>query len=332
MVFEKAVFQLTNPKFIIMTIKFKLFWKKFSTLEYNARYSRLAGEIECYKPLLERRVTEYNLNGAPWAKQAEVLIKKSEEFLQAFKIDEAWKAFHTAKRLEVFGMDDKERIDIANELRMETAKLNEWRKEAVLELIGQKKFDMIEAPSKQALFRAIELKDEHYNNQYYKNRLSQTLFRLLFSLLFFAILGIVVFFVYTVSCHGTDFTGKLSIWEFIVGILLFGFLGAITSAILFTRYLSRYSRITEIGSSRVITLSKIFVGAAFSVFIFLLLKSSIAESVKIFSFSITSPIDYFAVAFVSGFSERFAQKAIETIVGKEKDEEKDNKVTETHES
>lgn len=315
-----------------MKIKLKLFWKRILTFEYHPRYSRLAGDIECYKPQLERRVSEKKLQDAPWAKQAERLIQISESFLKEFKIDEAWKAFHTAKRLEVFGMDDKERIDLANELRMETAKLNEWRREAVLELIGQKKFDMLEAPSPQALTRAIELKDEHYNNQYYKNRLSQTLFRLLFFLLALSIIGIGFYLFFAMKCYGQEFYTTLGLWEYVLGVLLFGLLGATTSAILFTRYLSKFSRVTEIGSSRVITLSKIFVGAAFSVFIFLLLRSSITDSIQIFSFTINSPIDYFAIAFVSGFSERFAQKAIETIVGKEKEEEKDKKATETHES
>jgi hypothetical protein len=115
-------------------------------------------------------------------------------------------------------------------------------------------------------------------------------------------------------------------------VLLFGLLGATTNAILFTRYLSKFPRVTEIGSSRIIILSKTFVGVAFSVFIYLILRSSITESIQIFSVTISSPIDYFTIAFVSGFSERFAQNAIETIVGKEKEEEKDKKVTETHES
>lgn len=315
-----------------MTIKFKLIWKKLFTLEYNARYSRLAGDIECFKPQLERRVAEKNMHDAPWVKQANKLIEISEKFLHEFKIDEAWKAFHTAKRMEIFGMDDKERINLANELRMETAKLNEWRKEAVLELIGYQKFDMLDAPSHQALVRAVELKDEHYNNQYYKNRLSQTLFRLLFTWLSFGIVGIGVYFFYTVRCYGIDFDDPSNIWLYLLGVLLFGLLGATTSAILFTRYLSSSSRITEIGSSRIITLSKIFVGAAFSVFIFLILRSSVAENIKIFSFTIEDPLDYFGVAFVSGFSERLAQKAIETIVGKEKEEENDKKATETHQS
>ncbi len=67
-------------------------------------------------------------------------------------------------------------------------------------------------------------------------------------------------------------------------------------------------------------MSKIFIGAGFSVFIFLLLYSSVAESINLFSFEIRKPLDFFAIAFVSGFAEQLAQKSINLIIGKEKDE------------
>jgi hypothetical protein len=313
-----------------MKLKPTILWKKLSTLEYNARYSRLAGEIECYKPQIEKRLLEDKGNNTEWADQAKNLIKKSEDFLNEYKIDEAWKTFHTARRLEVFAMMEEEQSDLANELRMETSKLNEWRREAILELIGRTKADTIKPPAHRALFRAIELKDEHYNNQYYKNRLSQRLFNSLCILLILTIVVIAWYFWKFLNFPPEKFPGNLTLWEYLIGVLLFGILGATTSAILFTRYLSRYSRITEIGSSKVITFSKIFVGAAFTVFIFLLLRSSLAESINLFSFTISNPIDFFAIAFVSGFSERLAQNAIEKIVGKEKED--DTKTTERHET
>lgn len=313
-----------------MKIKLKQLWKKITTFEYNARYARLAGEIECYKPQLEKRLAETNSENAAWGIQAKALIQKTEHFLSEYKLDEAWRTFHTARRLEIFAMDDDERTDLANELRTESTKLNEWRREAIFKLIGQTKQETEKPVTHRALVRAVQLKDEHYNNQYYKNKLSHTLFRLLFSLIFVAIAGIIIYFYFTVKAYGEMFSEHLTLWEYLIGVLLFGFLGATTSAILFTRYLSKYSRVTEIGSSKIITLSKIFVGAAFSVFVFLILRSSVADNIQIFSFSIEDPLDYFTVAFVSGFSERLAQSAIETIVGKEK--EGDVKTTEKHET
>lgn len=143
------------------------------------------------------------------------------------------------------------------------------------------------------------------------------MFQLLFFLLFTFIIAIIIYFAIMHQQMGERYSEKMTMSGQITGVLLFGFLGAITSAILFTRYSTKFSKIAEISSNSIITLSKVFVGASFSIFIFLLLKSSVAENIQLFNFSINDPLDYFAIAFVSGFSERLAQKAIEAIVGKE---------------
>jgi hypothetical protein len=172
----------------------------------------------------------------------------------------------------------------------------------------------------------MELKDEAYDNQFYLNRLYRNLFWLLSRLLFLVITGIVLYFLLIVREMGRDYAWDLSYTAYIVGVLLFGLLGALTSAIVSTRVLSKSPRISELGSSQVITMSKIFIGAGFSVFIFVLLHSSVAASINLFSFTISQPLDYFAIAFASGFTEIFAQKSIELLLGKEKstDKKKDN--------
>jgi hypothetical protein len=297
------------------------FWRRTTGQDYMPRFSRLAGELDSYRPQLERRISNYKGTDTEWPRQARELVDKAWELLRMYKIDEAWKVFHTAKRMEYFGMNDEERLAVARSLAEEVAKLNEWRRDAVLALLGKGTGPLTVTPTPEALSMAAELKDEYYNNQYYKNKLSRNIFRLLFTLLFLAIAGIVLYSCLMSKRYGENFQAELNQTQYLVGILLFGFLGAITSAILFTRYMSKSSRITEIGSSQVITISKIFVGAAFSVFIFLLLKSSIADNIKIFAFNIKDPLDYFAVAFVSGFSERLAQKAIEAVVGTDSKED-----------
>ncbi len=296
--------------------------KKIITLEYSPRYSRLAGDLTCYKPLLEKRITESPDPNAEWATQAKALVKESEKYLNENKIDEAWKSFHTAKRLEVYGMNDHERLALAKSLFREAEKLNEWRREAIINLLGKAKEGVTATPSAEALIQAIDLKDEAYNNLYYQNRLSRNQFWLLSGLLFLVITGIVIFFGVVINEKGSRYASEMSLTDYIIGVLLFGLLGALTSAILSTRHASRSSRISEIGSSQVITMSKIFIGAGFSIFIFLLLRSSVADSIKLFSFTISTPFDYFAIAFASGFTERLAQKSIELLIGKDKPAEK----------
>jgi len=305
-----------------MWTRLRIVVNKISTLEYSPRYSRLAGDISCYKPLLEKRITESSDPHAQWAVQAKTLVKESEKYLNENKIDEAWKSFHAARRMEVHVMNDHERLAIAKSLFREAEKLNEWRREAIINLLGKAKDGVTVTPSAETLIQAMDLKDEAFNNLYYQNRLSRNQFWLLSGLLFLVITGIVIFFGTLIHKLGNNFSTEMSLTGYIIGVLLFGLLGALTSAILSTRHASRSSRISEIGSSQVITMSKIFIGAGFSIFIFLLLRSSVADSIKLFSFTISQPFDYFAIAFASGFTERLAQKSIELLIGKDKPNDK----------
>lgn len=299
--------------------RFEIIRTKLRTIEHSPRYSRLAGELSCYKPQLEKRIIDSNAANKQWAVQAVDLIKSAEKFLKENKIDEGWKSFHAAKRMVVYDMNDDERKARAKSLFRETEKLKEWRKEAIINLLGKRSDGVSETPSAETLIHAMELMDEAYDNLFYLNRLSRNLFWLLSGLLFLVISGIVLYFALVIHEMGKNYATEITLTGKIVGVLLFGLLGALTSAIVSTRQLSDSPRISELGSSQVITMSKIFIGAGFSVFIFLLLQSSVAENIKIFDFKISSPLDYFAIAFASGFTERLAQKSIELLLGKEKD-------------
>lgn len=305
-----------------MWSRLKILRTRFTTLEYSPRYSRLAGELSCYKPQLEKRVMDLNASGQQWAIQAKELLRDAERYLQQNKIDEGWKSFHAAQRLTICVMTDPERLAVAKSLFREAEKFNEWRKEAIINLLGKRPEGVTAIPTAEALTHAAELRDEAYDNLFYLNRLVRNLFWMLSTLLFLTISGIVIYFIGIIGEMGKNYVNELSLTGYLVGVLLFGLLGALTSAIVSTRQLTDSPRISELGSSQVITMSKIFIGAGFSVFIFLLLKSSLAQHIDIFSFNISQPLDYFAIAFASGFTERFAQKAINLLLGKEKPAEK----------
>ncbi|HNW54858.1 MAG TPA: hypothetical protein PKN21_11345 [Bacteroidales bacterium] len=305
-----------------MWSRLKILRTRFTTLEYSPRYSRLAGELSCYKPQLEKRVMDLNAPGQQWAIQAKELLRDAERYLQQNKIDEGWKSFHAAQRLTICVMTDQELLAVAKSLFREAEKFNEWRKEAIINLLGKRPEGVTAIPTAEALTHASELRDEAYDNLFYLNRLVRNLFWMLCTLLFLTISGIVIYFIGIIGEMGKNYVTDLSLTGYLVGVLLFGLLGALTSAIVSTRQLTDSPRISELGSSQVITMSKIFIGAGFSVFIFLLLKSSLAKHIDIFSFNISQPLDYFAIAFASGFTERFAQKAINLLLGKEKPAEK----------
>lgn len=299
--------------------RFKLTLKRASTYEYKPRYSRLAGDIASFEPRLQKRIFDTGSAQKQWALKSLELLKQTKVFLDEYKIDEGWKSFHTAKRFEIYGMDKHERLALAKAIYKESDKLNDWRKASIRSMLGDKNGEVTETPEPDVLILAAEIKDEDYNNMYYMNRLSHNIFWLLSGLLFLTLCLIVLYFIICSSWYDIRFTKTdLNLTGYLIGVLLFGFLGALTSAILFTRNLSKSSRIKEISSSQVVVLSKIFIGVGFSIFIFLLLRSSVAEGIKLFSFSITQPLDYFAIAFASGFTEKFAQKSMDLLIGRDK--------------
>lgn len=306
-------------------------WKQLFSTEYTPRYSRLAGDLTIFKYQLEKRIADFqkkhNITDEKelpeWALKARALIAETESYLNQEKIDEGWKSLHTSKRMEIYGMDEHELRAAASALRNQAHGLDDHYKKTILDMIGESSDKDAEIPTSEILAHALRLKDRYYNDLYYQNRLSRNHFKLLFTLLFFSVLGIILYFFLLSRIFGQFDTQNLGVSKLIIGVFLFSLLGAITSAILFTRNISTSSRKSEIGSNEMVSLSKIFVGVAFSFFIFMLIKSSVGEGISIFSFSIDKPLDYFAIAYVSGFSERLAQRAIKTIAGE--DEETDKK-------
>ena len=297
----------------------KLVTKKVCTFEYAPRYSRLAGDIAVYEPHLKLRIADTNSADKQWAIQSLALLERAKKYLKEYKIDEGWKSFHSAQRYEVFAMDNQERLACAKSLLKEAENFDDWRKNAIIDLLTVNNVMVTELDVPEVLIQACELKDEYYNDRYYMNRLSYNLFWLLSGLLFFVLFAIVIYFSITIDSNDKTLNTELNLTQYIVGVLLFGFLGAITSAILFMRNLSESARTKELGSSQVIVLSKLFIGAGFSVFIFLMLRSSFAGTIKLFNFTMTQPIDYFTIAFVSGFTERLAQKSMDLLIGKDKE-------------
>lgn len=293
-------------------------FEKLLPLESSLRYSRLKGSLTTYKAELDYRINSSKNKDAPWAVEAKRLLKESEEFLELRKFDEAWKCFHTAQRQEIYGMDEKECIDAGKILISESAKLKTWRINAIRALIGNPESENYTAPTPTTLARATALKDEHYNNLYYQNRLTAGLYRMLF-LLLAIVTGLLIWFA-SVNISGEK---ELPGHEIMVnGVILFGLLGAITSSILFTRNQAAFSRISEISTNTFIVLSKIAVGVGFTIFIYFLLRSSLLDSIQLLNFSISRDVDYYTIAFVSGFTERIAQKALNLIIGGEEGKKK----------
>jgi hypothetical protein len=284
-------------------------------VNYSARYIRFKGDLCTYQKHLDSRefAPDLTKTDKSWIVQAQELCSAAQAKLNEVRIDEGWKLLHEAQRLEAYSNADFRRATII-QLREEASKLNNWRSESVYKIIGFKDDkDRLEKVSAEELEMALQIRDEHYHALYYTNRLTRTQFHWLFF-----ILGLLILLTFLYLCLSTISPAsdmrKITVTNFI-GILLFGLMGATTSSIFHFRNWQATSRIPEILCNSSITLSRIFVGAGFSIFIFIFLNSEIAKSIDIFNFEFETCYEFFTIAFVSGFSERFALNSIEKIIG-----------------
>lgn len=294
-------------------------WKKTFGPETSPYHQRLASEIYIFSELMERRAGEaiQKNNDSGWVTTARQLLRRAKESLEINELDDGWKALNAAKRLEIFGMSEPERNALAIQMEFEASKLNEWRKKTITGIVEGKENKETVARNPGVLIRAVELRDEHFDNRHLMNGLTRRYFRLLFILLVLTISAVMAYFI-VLSGNDPDASGSgFTMINYITGVLLFGLLGAITSSILFLRNSFFSAKIIDIHYLWLIALSKIIISSAFSLFIFFLVKSSLARQADIFSFEVSNLFDYLALAFVSGFSERLAQKAIEKFTGKE---------------
>src|ERR1044072_382402 len=138
---------------------------------------RLEGFINEYREILKERTSKRKTKEESWAVAAQNLLDGAVQALKARKFDVGWRYLLAARRMEVLGAscsDDQPDLQaVAATLRNEADdKLRAWRKESVLQLLPQT--DRRGDIDRFALYRALEIRDEHFSNEYHKIRLRKT--------------------------------------------------------------------------------------------------------------------------------------------------------------
>ncbi len=297
--------------------KIELHIKRLLYVEYSPKYIRLKGDLHTFREHLYTLQMDLNEKEKEcnWTTKSLALCKKSQEKLEKRKIDEGWKLFHAAKRLEVYHGKES-RSAIVSKLRVESNNLSDHRRDSILNIIGVKDRDNKSDISPEQLEQALRIRDEYYHTLYYTNKLTRNQFNWLFVIL---IMLITLILIYIAICN---FSGdeEMTLMNFrnLTGVILFGLLGATTSSIFHFRNSQSSARIPEMLSNTSIIMSRLFVGAGFSIFVFVLLNSKLATSIDILSFKLDTCYEFFTISFVSGFSERLALKSIQKIIGDKK--------------
>lgn len=276
------------------------------------RWKRLDSSIASYRNELDYR---YDRN--PKYEPCQNALDDAIVALNNGDIDKGWKCFHSAQRIELLMLDTNQEdilLAKAKQIRIESEKLNSWRKAAIISLLeedlGKKKH------SPEILFDAALIRDQHYDNQAYKDELRRG-----YDTTLVVLMTLILAWLYV--AHQCDFlsldfdnSAKQSP-TIAVGVLTFGIFGALFSAILKSAdNNNNSSRIPEMTLSFHITLLRVGVGAASAVIVYIILQSQLVE---ILSDKITETVKdmkvatVYVIAFVSGTSERLVLKAIENI-------------------
>lgn len=285
----------------------------------STRYDRLEGSLRIARAEIGRRLDTAapSSSATPgWKKAAVDLLTEAEDALNRGKMDQSWKLLHAARRMEVYGIENKEELTaVTATLRAEAEKLKSWRQSAVLAIVGTRDKPVVCGAS--AVAEAVLVRDDHFNNQGYKDRLIRTQI-LLLALTLAGVMAAIL---------GLAYAGRLPLdqtlprtFASLMAVMLFGTLGGTISAMLRASDTTLSARIPEITSTSRVTFMRILMGGASAVVVHFALQSQLTgifNQQLAAAVAVLTPPTAYIVAFASGFSERLVLRAVEYIAGKQ---------------
>jgi ADP-ribose pyrophosphatase YjhB (NUDIX family) len=286
------------------------------------RWQRLASAVIAYDQELQGRAKLFHRLPEGLA-TIRGILKEATDALEIRDIDRGWICFHKARQLELLHLDDPQLNAVAMVMQHEAEKLKGWRKKAVLRLLSvdgenqaQKKEEPRRCPkiSREQVFCAAQIRDEHYDNEAYKDSLRQSsllLFAITLAVILVAVLGLS--YLQYLPFEPTQAAGPPQSMR-LLSVAVFGLLGAITSAI-FSSSKGSSLRIPEMVSSFQATTLRLLVGPASAIALYFVARSELSPQ----AFKSLLSNDYgaatLAIAFAAGFSEQIVRRVVESFTG-----------------
>lgn len=281
-------------------------------LTQSTRWRRVASEISAYQEELEGRAARSQTLSITLP-AIHAALEHAREALKHGCIDQAWRLFHAARRLELLGLEGEALTAAAVGIREEAEKLGSWRRRAVESLLKSKEG---KEPTVARVFRAAVLRDEHYDNESYKDalrrghavRMALVLVAIVIAILLLAWRGILPSDGWTIGPGG-----EIDLFKALVSVVVLGLLGATVSAVVAAPDPRASTRIPETASTVRVTVLRLFMGPAAAILIYLVANSKLSKT--IFRFDAADPFTMLVIAFVAGFSERLVLRVVQAIAG-----------------
>jgi 8-oxo-dGTP diphosphatase len=281
--------------------------RKFTPILHRRRLRRVVSEIRTYREELGAQ--------EQLPKTIDILAKAEEAVLNG-EIDCGWRYLQVARRLELARQNPEDIKAAAMALSTEADhKLDGWRKAAVNKLLtgvaGSCANDPSPESSRARVCQAAAIRDEHFNNEAYKDSLNRTkaawlacsLLLALVALLVIAYLGLLGALV-----NSTPGDGMLPA---LLSLAILGWLGATISAITKLPTPSVSSRIPELVTSGRIIMLRLMMGPAFAIIAFFVTQSALAK--QIIALDVGKGYIILVVALAAGFSERLVLRVFRAI-------------------
>lgn len=238
-----------------------------------------------------------------WHRSTRDLLTQADGYLQRGRLDAGWTSFKAARRQSFAQLGDDQRKQEAQRILAEaTAKLDGWRRAAVVEQLRDKK-----DPSVEDIQAAQQILDEHFGNVFRRLRLLGRHLALLSVLLGVSLVALLALTLGELT--GDDAPPILQDGPMLGTVMALRFLGAnVSSASGLLTKRDGTERVPTLRGEFALMALRPLVGAASAPFVVIVLQAGFGETVEV------SNVGVYALALVAGFSDRLAARAVERAV------------------
>lgn len=307
----------------------------------RAAYTRLHTELAAARPEFELLVERADAAGASWVEYGRERLTAAETALRRGAIEASWRHLHTARRLEVYGLerldetreDDSGRSNLA--VRAATVReealdtLDGWRRRAVVALLCDEQEALREEVTGAELRAATRILQEHYEGVYLLRSERQRQFNQLALLgagagltLFLLSLadwvwngadglaGLVAAFLETPFGPGDV---ALTAPGFALFVSVVGVMGAALFGMRSLRHQSRPGKIPQQINQLTVTSARGVIGAISALLFYFVLQTPLVQDGTILAAgAVTAPM-VVVVGFAAGYTERMAPNVVATV-------------------
>lgn len=226
------------------------------------------------------------------------LLRDAQSSMASGRPEQAWREIKAVRRVEILNYTEEQRRVKALELLAESGKISsDWRRDAIQALLSIEGQKGRRVPSVDAVIKAAELRDEHFDKAWARWRLRR---RNLFYL--FAFLPVVLAIVLNLSDKALLGPGFNNM-PLLLAIFIFGGLGATLSTIYSVTRIDQSARFNERINASVTVLIRPLIGAATAIAAYILLLAVINADAA--SIQNIAREQIYLFAFVAGLADRF---------------------------